>query len=200
MPTSLHHSARPRIVTLAAVLQLLIAVAFLISPVVGLVFGGDVQAAAEAEAVRQGIPADALGRNHLRFDETGGALVIPIGVAVIVAVLAYLNLSGRRVGWTLSLIVAPIVIALDLWIATSQAGVVTYLQSLVTSSGDPTIQGLDISALLAAVDSAYPAWTGAVTSMRLVLTPLAGAAVIVLLLLPVTRAWFRKRGLRAERA
>jgi hypothetical protein len=176
---------RPRPVTVAGVLQLLFALAFLIAPVAGLVFGADVQTAAEAELVRQGLSASVLAENGVHFDEGGYALVLPVTTAVIAALLAWLNLAGKRAGRILTLILQPIFLALDLFILASQASKVRYLQSIL---GD----GANAQAVLDASARAYPAWLLPVSDGRLVFTLLASLAVIILLLLPSARAYFRK--------
>ncbi|MFE0150815.1 hypothetical protein ACFWY5_26940 [Nonomuraea sp. NPDC059007] len=103
----------------AGVLQLLYALAFLIAPVAGLVYGADVQAAAEAELIRQGLSPSALAENNVHFDEGGYALLVPVGTAVV-AVLGALNLAGRRAGRILTLIAQPLFLAMDVIVILSQ--------------------------------------------------------------------------------
>ncbi|MER6952256.1 hypothetical protein ABT294_50430 [Nonomuraea sp. NPDC000554] len=177
---------RPRTVTLAGLLQVLFALAFLIAPVAGLIFGADVQAAAEAELTRQGLSPSILAQNNVHFDEGGYALVLPVSTALIAGLLAWLNLAGKRAGRILTLILQPIFLALDVFILTSQASKVQYLQSIVG-------EGANAQAVLDAADHAYPAWLLPLSEGRLIFTPLASIAVIILLLLPSARAYFRKR-------
>src|SRR5262245_49435115 len=89
---------RPHGVTFAATLQLLLAVSFLIHPIVVLMYGVDAQAAAEAEVERQGFPPDILARNGVSFDKSAGVIVLAVGIAVVLAILAVLNLAGNRTG------------------------------------------------------------------------------------------------------
>ncbi|MFI6483949.1 hypothetical protein ACIBH1_38925 [Nonomuraea sp. NPDC050663] len=172
-------------VTAAGVLQVLFALAFLIVPVAGLFYGADVQAAAEAELARQGLDPGLLARNNLHFDEGGYALVIPAVTAAIAAVLAWLNLAGRRAGRVLTLIVQPILLLLDFFILTSQLARAEYLQGILGG-------GADAGAILAASESVYPGWLLAVSQGRIFFTMAASAVVIVLLLLPSARAFFRR--------
>ncbi|WP_431896832.1 hypothetical protein [Nonomuraea sp. bgisy101] len=176
---------RPRTVTVAGVLQLLFALAFLIAPVAGLVYGADVQAAAEAELVRQGLSPSLLAEDNLHFDEGGYALVLPGTSALIAVVLAWLNLAGRRAGRILTLIFQPLFLALDVFILTSQMSQTQYLQSILG-------EGVDAQAILDVSDRVYPAWLLAVSDARLIVTPVVSLVVIVLLVLPSARAYFRK--------
>ncbi|WP_018347522.1 hypothetical protein [Longispora albida] len=57
-------------------LQFLFACAFLIAPVAGMVYGADVQAAAEAELARQGFSGSLLADKAIRFDESGVAMIV----------------------------------------------------------------------------------------------------------------------------
>lgn len=186
---------RPRTVTVAAVLQFLVAALFLVAPVVGLVFGADVQAAAEAEVERQGLPATVLADNGIMLGEDAAATFFPIAVALSVAVLGWLNLAGKRAGRVLSLIFQPLVIVLDVAIYVSQLYVVEAVESVFEQSGDAALQSIDAQALIDAAYSAYPAWVSSLADVRIFLTPLASLIVIVLLLVPSARAYFRKKPL-----
>ncbi|TYB51942.1 hypothetical protein FXF51_52175 [Nonomuraea sp. PA05] len=177
---------RPRLVTIAAALQLAFAAGFLIAPFAGLAYGADVQAAAEAELIRQGMSPGILAANNVHFDEGGYALVLPVTTAVTAALLALLNLGGRRAGRILTLVIQPIFLLLDVFIFTSQASKTQYLQNILGP-------GADAQAVLDASESVYPGWLLAATDVRMLTTPLISLAVIVLLLLPAARAYFRKR-------
>ena len=176
---------RPRTVTFAGVLQLLFALAFLIAPVAGMIFGADIQAAAEAQLTRQGLSPSLLADKGVRFDESGAAMVVPVSTAVIAALLAWLNLAGKRAGRILTFVFQPIFLALDVFIALSQASQVQFLQSRLGN-------GVNAQAIIEASARAYPAWLFTVTDARLIFTLMASILVIILLLLPSARAYFRK--------
>ncbi|MEQ4716718.1 hypothetical protein [Nonomuraea sp. B19D2] len=176
---------RPRTVTVAGVLQLLFALAFLIAPVAGLVHGADVKAAIEAELVRQGLSPSILAENGIQLDEGGYALVLPLATTAIAAILAWLNLAGKRMGRILTLLVQPIFLALDVFILATQVSRVQDFQAILGETAD-------VQAIFDAGGRVYPAWLLAVSNGRLVFTMLASPAVIVLLLLPSARAYFRK--------
>ncbi|MBB4932539.1 hypothetical protein F4561_003359 [Lipingzhangella halophila] len=176
---------RPSTVTLAGILQLLFAAGFLIAPLAGVVYGADVQAAAEAELARQGLDPAVLAQNNIHFDEGGYALFLPVGTAVVAALLAGLNLAGKRAGWVLTLVIQPLFLVLDIFILISEASRVEYLQSFLGA-------GADAQAVINAASNVYPGWLLAVTDVRQLCTFAASATVVVLLLLPSARAFFRK--------
>jgi hypothetical protein len=185
-------AGRPGGVTFAAVLQLLIALAFLSIPFIGFVHGADIQAAAEAEMVRQGFSASVLAEHGLAFDESGFATLMPVAVAVIMAGLALLNLTGRRIGRTLSWVFQPLVLLGNVAIVLSNMSAVQAVESLFQSSGDASLRNIDVQALLDAANSAYPGWVTSLVDARSIVVTLGSVLVMVLLALPSARAYFRK--------
>jgi hypothetical protein len=184
--------SRPRSVTFAAMLQLLIALAFLSAPIVGFVYGADAQAAAEAEVVRQGFPAAVLAENNIAFDEGGAATVLPVVVALGMTTLALLNMAGKRVGQILSWIFQPIVLAGNVAIMASQRFAAQAVESAFESSGNATLQSIDVQALLDAAESGFPGWLPYLVNVRFVVVTLGSVLVIVLLAIRSARAYFRK--------
>ncbi|NRQ34855.1 hypothetical protein HII36_23915 [Nonomuraea sp. NN258] len=171
---------RTRTVNVAVALQFLFALAYLIVPVAGLIFGADVQAAAEAELAGQGLSPTILADKGIRFDESGTALVIPVATAAIAVLLACLNLAGKRAGRILTFIFQPLFVIMDVLILFSQSSQVQYLQSLLGG-------GADAQAVIDAAYGAYPAWLLTITDGRGAFTVAASLVVIVLMLLPSGR-------------
>ncbi|MEV2273178.1 hypothetical protein [Nonomuraea africana] len=83
------------------------------------------------------------------------------------------------------MIVQPLFLALDVFVLTSQLSKAQYLQSILGP-------GANAQAVLDASESVYPAWLLTVSDGRLIFTPLVSLAVIILLVLPSARAYFRK--------
>jgi hypothetical protein len=185
--------SRPGTVRIAVILQVLIGLAFLSIPIVGLMYATDVQAAVEAEVVRQGYAAAVLAQNNIRFDESGAAVLIPVVVALVMATVALLNLVGRRTGLVLSWILQPIVLLGNIAIVASQTAVVQTLESIFERSGDVALRSLDVRALLDAAESAYPVWLPLMVDVRNVVVMLGSVLVVVLLAMPSARAYFRSR-------
>lgn len=191
--------SRPTPVTFAGLLHFLVASAFLSIPLLGLVYGAQVQAAAEAEVARQGAPATVLSDNGLSFAETGVALAIPIAVALGLTALGIAVLAGRRWARTVAWIVMPLVLLGNLAIMASQATAGQAVQTAFGQSGDERLRRLDAQRLLDAATAAYPDWITYLTGIRNVLV-IAGAIVaVILLVLPAARAYFRgEPGFRGE--
>src|SRR5688500_16700744 len=94
----------------AAVTQLLIAVAFVSIPVVRHRYGAVAKAAAEAELARQGVPGTVLADNNIYSDPAGHVTAAPATVAAFMLALAALNLAGNPWGQILSWILMPLVL------------------------------------------------------------------------------------------
>jgi hypothetical protein len=81
-------------VRVAAVIQLLTAATFLIMPFLAYRYGDEAQRAAEEDAAAQGFRPELLEEHGVRFRERGAELLLPLGIALVLVVLAVLNLAG----------------------------------------------------------------------------------------------------------
>lgn len=180
---------RPGGVVCAATLQLLTAIPFVLGISTVLLFGADAQAAAEAEIVRQGLPAATLAQNGISFR---GDEKLAILIVAILVILAWLNLAGRRIGRILSLIFQPILFVLGVVIIPGQLFTAQLLESIFKSSGDAALARIDVPALVEAAMSVMPGWLIPADVTKLVLTTVGSVVVVILLLVPSARAYFRK--------
>jgi hypothetical protein len=183
---------RPRSVVLAAVLQLLTAVPFLLGSAVVLVYGADAQAAAEAEVARQGIPAGILADHGVSFGSNRAELPFAIAIVVVLAALAVLNLTGDRNGRILSWIFHPVLFVAGCIIIPGQVFTTGYLEAAFKKSGDAALERIDVQALVDAAADVMPSWLLSVNVGKLVLTTLGSLLIITLLAVPSARSFFRQ--------
>jgi hypothetical protein len=183
--------SRPGSVTLAAVLQLLLATTFLIMPTLAYLYGARAQAAAEAEVVRQGFPADVLARNNVNFGEGAVGLLLAVAIALGLVVLAVLNLAGNPAGRIGSWIVQPLLLIAGGLILSRQVFTARFLASAFRNSTDATLAGINVQAFVDAATGAYPAWFPYVVNARFVLATLGSLLIIILLAVPSANAYFR---------
>ncbi|MET7332453.1 hypothetical protein [Nonomuraea sp. NPDC005650] len=144
--------------TFAAALQLLIALGFVSIPLVRHRYGREAGVAAERELERQGVPTRVLKENNLSFDASGHETIVPATVALIMTVLAVLNLAGNHWGQVLSWIFQPLVLVGNVLILYSQLTAATSVKKAFERKGDPMLQRVDVRALLKAAESAFPGW------------------------------------------
>jgi hypothetical protein len=183
---------RPTGVTIAAVLHFAIGLAFASIPIVGLVFGADVQAAAEAEVARQGQDPNLLAANGVAFDEHGVAIWAPFAIAAAIVAVGALVLAGRRIGPVLSFIALPLVLVGNALIMASNATAAAKVQALFNASSDAAVRSLDAAAILDAAFAAYPDWLPVLEGIRFALVVVGCVLGVILLALRPARSYFRK--------
>jgi hypothetical protein len=189
---SVRQKVRPRSVTLAATLQLLLAAAFVLSVTVDLMFGADADAAAQAEVVRQGFPAGILAGNNVTFDSSAIETALPVAIILIVTTLAVLNLAGNRAGRILSWICQPLIIFGGVTLIVGQVFVTQMIEKAFQDSGDPALKSVNVQAFVDAAGHVFPAWLSAVIYAKFVLATLGSLLVIILLAVPSANIYFRK--------
>lgn len=190
-PPSAERRSRPGTVTLAVVLQLLLALTMVVSGVLNVVYGADAQQAYEDELAAQGA-----GDSQLAIDSGGfegsSNLVFPIVVAVLMLVLALLNALGNRVGRILSWVFQPLVLVCGGIVLAGSLFAASLMQWSFDNSGDEQLENLDAAALVEAAYGAFPSWSFLVDWAVVLLATLGSLLVIVLLAVPSSNAYFRK--------
>jgi hypothetical protein len=172
----------------ASLLQYLLAATFFVMASVAYRYGGDAQRAAEAEAVRQGFPVGILARNGVDVRESRVEMLLPLAIALCLAILATLNLVGSDVGRVLTWIVQPIVLVGGGFVTGAQVFVARYVQSAFDRSGDPTLRGIDVRAIMRAATGAFPTGFRSLVVARFLLATVGSVLVIALLTLPLAGA------------
>ncbi|WP_336208551.1 hypothetical protein [Nonomuraea sp. LPB2021202275-12-8] len=165
-----------------AVLQLLVALAFVSIPVVRHRFGDSAKVNAEAELTRQGVPVSVLEENKLSFDASGHETAAPATVAVIMAVLAALNLAGSPWGEVLTWIFQPLVLIGNALILYSQLTAAKSVRSAFARKGDPMLARIDVPTLLRAAESGFPSWVPILQNVRHTVV-FAGSALALAILI-----------------
>jgi fumarate reductase subunit C len=182
---------RPGSVTLAVWLQILLAVFLLAQTVVSFVYGPAAGDAAADALEAQGVAASDLPEGT-SFEPGAGALAFNVVLAVGLCILAALNGAGKRPARIITWIVQPIMLVCTLAGLASTLFMTQFLTYMFESSGDPTLETLDVEAIVDAVTGAYPAWTAVLSWGALALGLLGSLLVIILLAVPSANAFFRK--------
>ncbi|MBF9134210.1 hypothetical protein I0C86_35545 [Plantactinospora sp. S1510] len=150
----------------AAILQLFVALAFVSIPLVRHRYGTSAKVNAEAELTRQGVPGTVLKDNNLSFDASGHETAAPVGVAVVMVILAGLNLSGSHWGQVLTWIFQSVVLIGNGLILHSQLTAVKAVKAAFARNGDPMLARIDVPALLKAAESGFPSWVPVLQNAR----------------------------------
>ncbi|XVQ10755.1 hypothetical protein ACQP1W_51070 [Spirillospora sp. CA-255316] len=153
--------------TVAAVAQLLVALAFVSIPMLRHRYGATTaKANAEAELTRQGIPTRVLAENKLTFDASGHETAAPASIAAVMVTVAALNLAGNDWGLTLTWVFSSLVLVANGLILWSQLTAVQSVQKAFRRKGDPMLERIDVPALLKAAASGFPSWTPILQNVR----------------------------------
>ncbi|MFB7369733.1 hypothetical protein ACFC0D_07840 [Streptomyces sp. NPDC056222] len=143
---------------LAALMQLLIALAFVSIPIVRHRFGQPATTAAKDELTRQGIRPEVLEENNLKFDASGHETWAPVSVGVIMVALAALNVTGSDWAQMLTWIFQSLVIVMNGLILYSNLTAVSAVRAAFQRKGDPELARVDVPAFLKAAENAFPGW------------------------------------------
>jgi hypothetical protein len=166
---------------LIALLQYATAATFLLAGLAAFRYGAAGQRAAEAEVARQGFPVELLARHRVRLEERGAELVLPLGIAGILATLATLNLAASAIGPPATRILQPILLVGGGFITAGQVFAVRFVEAAFRRSPDPDARAVDVRAVLDAGSAAFPPWLRPLVVTRFVLVTLGSAVVLLLL-------------------
>lgn len=162
--------------TVAAIMQLLVAIAFVSIPMVRHRFGSAAKAAAVAELRRQNVRPEVLEENRLRFDAGGHETIAPVTVAAVMIGTAALNLSGSDLSRPLTWIFSSLVLLLNAGIVYSNLTAVTSVEAAFRRKNDPELSRVQVAPFLQAAENAFPAWVRTQTYIRNTIV-FAGSAI-----------------------
>ncbi|MCO6010088.1 hypothetical protein NE236_34490 [Actinoallomurus purpureus] len=151
---------------LAAVMQLLVAVAFVSIPVVRHRYGAAAKAAAVAELRRQNVRPEVLEENKLRFDAGGHETAAPATVAAIMAATAALNFADTGLAPLMTWIFSSLTLLMNAGIVYSNLTAVKSVRAAFRRKGDPELARVEVTPFLKAAENAFPHWVRAQTYIR----------------------------------
>ncbi|MFF4750767.1 hypothetical protein ACWD5R_12425 [Streptomyces sp. NPDC002514] len=152
--------------TLAALMQLLVAAAFVSIPVVRHRFGPAAKAAAVTELRRQNVRPEVLDENGLRFDAGGHETAAPATVAAVMTATAALNLADTDLAQPLTWIFSSLVLVMNAAIVYSNRTAVKSVETAFRRKGDPELARVEVAPFLQAAEAAFPRWVRTQTYLR----------------------------------
>ncbi|MGW1550132.1 hypothetical protein [Streptomyces sp. NPDC002346] len=165
--------------SLAAVMQLLVAIAFISIPVVRHRFGPAAKAAAVAELRRQNVRPEVLEENKLRFDAGGHETAAPATVAAVMIGTAALNFAGAAPAQPLTWVFSSLVLLMNAGIVYSNLTAVKSVEAAFRRKGDPELARVEVAPFLQAAEDAFPRWVRAQTYLRNTVV-FAGSAIALI--------------------
>lgn len=161
-----------------AVMQLLVAMAFVSIPLVRHRYGATAMTSAQSELARQGVPTTVLSDHGMRFDASGHETAVPATVAAVMAILAGLNLLGADLAQPLTWIFQLLIVLGNCVIIYSQLSAEKSVKAAFGRKGDPMLARIDIRALLKAAEDGFPSWTWTLQNVRHVVV--FGASILTM--------------------
>lgn len=166
---------------LIAALQYATSATFLVIGLAAYRYGAAGQRAAEAEVIRQGFQPEILARHKVRVEESLTELMFPLGIALLFAVLATLNLVTADIGRLATWIAQPILFVAGGYITGAQVFVVRLVGAGLRKSKDPDAQAIDAKRVMDAASAAFPVWLRPLIVIRFVLVTLGSALILLML-------------------
>lgn len=151
---------------IAAIMQLLVAAAFVSIPVVRHRFGSAAKAAAVAELRRQDVRPEVLEENKLRFDASGHETAAPASVAAVMIAVAAMNFAGADLAQLLTWIFSSLVLLMNAAIVYSNLTAVKSVEAAFRRKGDPELARVEVAPFLQAAEGAFPRWVRTQTYLR----------------------------------
>ena len=142
--------------TLIAMLQYATAATFVAIGLAAHRHGSAAQHAAETEVRRQGFPADVLTRQRVRIEESLAELMFPLGIAVMLSLLATLNVTASGIGRTATWIVQPPFLIAAGFITAGQVFATRFTAAMFRKSADPEARKVDVGKVLDAASATFP--------------------------------------------
>jgi hypothetical protein len=128
-------------------------------------------------------PVEILTRHRIRFAESAVETLFPFGIALCLAILALLNLSGIEIGRVLSLVVQPLMLVGGGFITAGQMFPTRFIDSALKKSRDAAAQTIDVKAFVGAANAAFPPSLRPLIVTRFVLVTGGSLLIIILLAL-----------------
>jgi hypothetical protein len=164
-----------------AALQYATAATFLIIGWAAYRHGAAAQRAAEAEVGRQGVPVEILSRHYVRFEESAVELLLPLAIALVLGVIATLNLVAPDPGRTATWIFQPLLLVAGGFVTANQVFAKRLIEAQFRKSSDPDARRVDAGAVIAAAAATFPSWLQPLVVTRFVLVTVGSALILLLL-------------------
>ncbi|MEH2555318.1 hypothetical protein V1286_002847 [Bradyrhizobium algeriense] len=163
-----------------AALQYATAVTFLVIGLAAYRYGAAGQRAAETAVTRQGFPVEILSRHRVRIEESLAELMLPLGISVVLATLATLNLTAPYIGRIATWIIHPILLIAGGFITAGQVFTVRFVEAEFRKSQDPDARAVDVRDVINAASAVFPVWLRPMIVTRFVLVTLGSALILLL--------------------
>jgi hypothetical protein len=167
------------VITIAQLL--LLALTFIIIPLVGQKYGRRAQNAAEKAVADQGLEPGILLKNGVKMTESKVEMLLPFAFALAYLIVAIITLVSGQINHTLLWIIEGFTFLVVGAVTAQQVFIASFLTRAFKNAKDEHLHKVNVKQFITAAQSEFPSWLHGVQVMRFVLAT-AGSLVILALL------------------
>jgi len=158
----------------------LLALTFIIIPIVAQKYGRRAQDAAEKAVASQGFERDLLFKNGVKMTESKVEMLLPLAFAVMYAVVAVMSLKSG-LNRTLLWIIEGFTFVVVGMVTAQQVFITSFIKRVFKNSKDERLHTVDVERFIAAATAEFPSWLRAVQIVRFALATIGALLVIALI-------------------
>jgi hypothetical protein len=167
--------------TVAVAQLLLLALTFIIIPLVGQKYGSRAQDAAEKAIAGQGFEPGVLLQNGVKMTESKAEMLLPFAFALAYLTVAIIVLMNGQTNRTLLWIVEGFTFLVVGAVTAQQVFITAFLARAFKNAKDEHLHKIDVKQFIAAARAQFPSWLQGLQIARFALAT-AGSLVVVALL------------------
>ncbi len=165
---------------LAVAQLLLLALTFIIIPIVAQKYGQRAQNAAEKAVADQGFEPGLLLKNGVKMTESKVEMLLPFAFAALYMVVAAVSIASG-LNHVLLWIVEVFTLVVVGMVTAQQVFVTSFVERAFKNSKDEQLHKIDVARFMAAASAEFPSWLRAIQVVRFVLAT-AGAFLVIVLI------------------
>lgn len=167
-----------------AVTQLfLLALTFIIIPIVAQKYGQRAQDAAEKAVADQGFEYGLLLKNGVKMTESKLEMLLPFAFAAAYMAVAAISLAANRLDHTLLWAVEGFTLVIVGMVTAQQVFVTSFMERAFKQAKDERLHKVAVERFMAAALAEFPAWLRTIQIARFVLATIGALLVMILLIL-----------------
>lgn len=167
---------------IVAVTQLLLlALTFIIIPIVAQKYGRRAQDAAEKAVADQGFEQGLLLKNGVKMTESKVEMLLPLAFAALYITVAAISASSTSLNHILLWIIEGFTLVVVGMVTVQQVFVASFMKRAFKASKDERLHKVDVERFMAAASAEFPRWLYAIQAVRFALATIGALLVIVLI-------------------
>ena len=160
---------------------LLLAVTFIVIPIVAQKYGKRAQDAAEKAVTDQGFEQGLLLKNGVKMTESKIEMLLPLAFAAMYIIVATISATSAHSNHTLLWVVEGFTLVVVGMVTAQQVFVTAFIKRAFKVSKDERLHKVDVEHFMAAASVEFPRWLRPIQIVRFLLATIGSLLVIVLI-------------------